>query len=152
MMPKDFIKNVLIEEIKDVVDRHPYLAFTLIAIGIELLGKCLMTTHHDWHDIRADKAFDKGLSLLIEENPEYGTLELRNELRNGFTHTLLPKSNIALSEIRHGETHFSKSKNGKSILVVEVFFSDFVRACEKVLSTDFIRNDKMNKAFLEIGQ
>ena len=33
MFPKEFIKQVLIGEIEDVVERHPYLAFSLIGIN-----------------------------------------------------------------------------------------------------------------------
>lgn len=151
MLPKEFIQGILIDELQDIVDRHKYISFTLIAIGIEFLGKCLMTTHQDWHNIPSDKAFNKGLSLLTEEETTYGTLELRNELRNGFAHTLLPKSKIALSEVRNGALHFSHNSEGKTILVAEIFFCDFAKACQQVIMTDFPANDKMNKAFIRVG-
>ena len=150
-MPKEFIQGVLINEIDDIVERHPYLAFCLIAIGIEFLGKCLLTDEKDWHKIPPKKAFEKGLDLLIKENPKYGELDLRSELRNGFAHTFLPKSTIALSEVRHGAIHFSPLKvpneKDRTILVVEILFRDFVRACKHVIKKKFPNNDKMKKPF-----
>ena len=42
LMPKEFIKKVLINNIGDIVHKEYYwLAFALMAIGIEFLGKCL---------------------------------------------------------------------------------------------------------------
>jgi len=151
MMPKEFIQGVLINELHDIVKRHPYIAFSIIAIGIEFIGKCLMSTHQDWHNIPPDKAFDRGLSLMIEEEPAYLDLELRNELRNGFAHTLLPKSKIALSESKNGAKHFSLNSEGKTILVIEIFFRDFVKACQQVIKKDFPTNDKMSKVFIRVG-
>lgn len=151
-MPKEFIQGVLINEMSDIVERHPYLAFALIAIGIEFLGKCHLTEHQDWNRIKPEKAFNKGLELLIEDEPTYRTLNLKNELRDGFAHTLLPKSKIALSEVRHGAIHFSQNSQGKTILVIEIFYRDFVQACQKILATKFPDNDKMNQQFIRIGQ
>jgi len=148
MYPKEFIQYVLIDEIGDIVKSHPYLSFTLIAIGIEFLGKCL-SDGKDWHKIKPDRAFQKGLDLLAEAEPTYNRLSLRDELRNGFAHGFLPKSTLALSEVKHGDLHFSES-GGKTILVAEIFYRDFVRACKKVLEKEFSDQDKMNMAILKI--
>ncbi len=146
MYPKEFIRHVLINEIGDIVRSHPYLSFTLIAIGIEFLGKCL-SEHKDWHKIKPERAFQMGLNLMAEEEPMYNTLNLRDELRNGFAHGLIPKSKIALSEVKHGGLHFSE-RSGKTVLVAEILFRDFVRACKKVLEKDFSEEDKMNRPLL----
>lgn len=151
IMPKDFIKNVLIEEMKDVVMKHPYLAFALISIGIEFLGKCMLTECDHW-DIKLGeqfKPFDKGMELMITIDNRYAHLNIRDQLRNGFTHTLLPKTNIALSEVKHGAIHFEQL-NHQTILVIEIFYRDFVRACYSVLNYSFTSNDKMNSGFLSI--
>ena len=47
MEPRQFIKGVLVGEVKDVMAHHAYLAFPLIGIGIEFLGRAL-DTGHDW--------------------------------------------------------------------------------------------------------
>jgi hypothetical protein len=121
MYPKEFIENVLINEMRDIVERHAFMSFLLISVGIEFLGKCLLTEHHNWHDIKPETAFNKGKELMATINPEYGNIDLKN-LRNGFTHTFLPKNQISLSERKHGAIHFSKTIHGGVILVAEDFY------------------------------
>lgn len=152
MKPKEFIKNVLINEIKDIVDNHPYLSFLLIAVGVEFLGKCLMTDKQDWHLIKPDAAFKKGMELMCEVDSEYSKHNLKDELRNGFAHTFLPKSKIALSEIKHGAKNFQQNRSGQTIIVAEIFYQDFVIACEHIIQKEFGQEDKMNKDFLYIGE
>ena len=152
MMPKEFIQKVLIDEIGQITKANPYLSFTLIAIGIEFLGKCLLTNCKNWHDINPSKAFNKGVELLIQEDSRYEKLNLKSSLRDGFAHTLLPKFGISLSEEKHGEEHFSINSRGKTILVVEVFYHDFVRCCKTVLERKFAADDKMNMQFLNLGK
>jgi hypothetical protein len=41
MLPKEFIKGVLVGELRDIVANHPYLAYPLIGVGIEYLGRAL---------------------------------------------------------------------------------------------------------------
>jgi hypothetical protein len=148
MYPKEFIQHVLINEIGDIAKTHPYLSFTLIAIGIEFLGKCL-SDGQDWHKINSNRAFERDLALLAKEEPIYSQLNLRNELRNGFAHGLLPKSKLALSEVKNGDQHFSE-KDGKTVLVAEIFYRDFVVACKRILDQGFKAQDKMNIQLLKI--
>ena len=147
--PTQFFQNVLIEEIRDIVFRHPYLAFSLIAIGIEFLGKCMLTEYNRW-EIKPDAAYKKGMELMTKINTRYSDLDLKDQLRNGFAHTLLPKSKIALSEVRHGAIHFTQIGD-KTILVIEILYRDFVNACKLVINTDFDDNDKMNKGFITVN-
>ncbi len=154
MKPKEFIKNVLIGEMKDIVNKHPYLAFALIAIGIEFLGKCMIIECDHWDFMRKEsekyKPFDKGMELMIKIDNRYFFVNLKDQLRNGFVHTLLPKSEVALSEVKSGDRHFDQ-KSYKTILVIEILYRDFVRACHMVLDYPFKENDKMNGDFLTIS-
>lgn len=152
MYPKDFIKHVLINEYKDIVDRHAYLSFTLIAIGIEFLGKCMLSQHKDWNRISPDKAFNEGLKLLVAVDKKYGQLSLKNELRNGLAHTLMPKSKIVFSETKNGAIHFGLNSLNQTVLVAEIFYRDFVIACNMVLARQFPQTDKMNKLFMRVGK
>lgn len=144
--PKDFIQKYLIDEMKDVVFRHPYLSFSLIAIGIEFLGKCMLTECKTW-DIKPGKAYKKGLELICAVDNKYSSLDLKDQLRNGFVHNFAPKSKIILSEVKHDTKHFEKSGE-RTYLVVEILYRDFVKACYIVLEKEFDNNDKMNKPFI----
>lgn len=151
MKPKEFIQNVLIDEMKDIVFRHAYLSFALISVGIEFIGKCALTECDHW-DIKPEekfKPFDKGVELMTNVDKRYADLNLKDQLRNGFAHTLLPKSKILLSEIHHGAKHFEKYED-KTVLVIEILYRDFVIACHEILKSKFDENDKMNKEFLTI--
>lgn len=41
---REFITKYLIEEVGKIKDDHPFLAFSVMSIGIEILGKCLNYT------------------------------------------------------------------------------------------------------------
>lgn len=151
MYPKEFIKLALIDAFKEISERHPYISFGLICLGIELIGKCNLTNCPNWHDIKPDKAFKSGVELMTSIDSRYADIELKDELRNGFAHTLLPKSKILLGESKNGVVHFSKSDKGQVILVSETFYQDFAKACQKVIDKEFPPEDKMNKPFLHIS-
>mgnify|MGYP007016026441 CR=1 FL=1 len=150
--PKQFIKNTLINEMRDIVHRHPYLSFALLAAGIEFLGKCMLIEFKEWdlNKEKSKKAFSEGEKLLINIDNRYGELGLKDQLRNGFLHTLKPKSNISLSEVKAGDVHFNKDSKGRTILVIEIFYRDFVMACKRVINQKFQPTDKMNKPFIKI--
>lgn len=149
MAPKEFIKTFLIDELNDIVNRHPYLSFTFIGIGIEFLGKCLLDHERNWHRIKPDKAFKEGVKLLHKIDTRYKTIDLHDELRHGFAHTLSPKSKVRLTRMKYGYSQFDVSQNG-TILVAEVIYADFVKACHIVVNKSFPPNSKMNQAFLTI--
>jgi hypothetical protein len=162
LYPKDFINQVLINEIQDIVIKHPYLAFLLICTGIEFLGRCIDTNNQNWNwnqkyqeinqpfDNAIKKLFPKKYSLLLEK------YSLRNQLRNGMIHILAPKSQIGLTQLKHDKDgkilikDHPFEQNGKLVFVIEYFYIDFVDACKKVLRMKFNSNDKMNKPFLNI--
>lgn len=150
MKPKEFIEHVLINELGDIVFRHPYLSFSLLAIGIEFLGKCTLSDNEDWHNINPDKSFKAGQGLLNQIDERYRMVDLKNELRNGFSHTLSPKFGLILSELKNGSSHFGKVE-GRTILVAEIFYEDFIKCCNKVINTEFEPKNKMNKDFLRFG-
>lgn len=152
---KDFIQKVWIDEMKDVVNKHAFLSFALIPIGIEFLGKCQIKNLDHWDlslsEMKTYKPFDKGLELMVNVDSRYKNLDLKNQLRNGFAHTLLPKSKISLSEVKAGDIHFAKDKKGRTILVIEILYRDFVIACNKIIKTKFGKDNKINKPFLSIS-
>jgi hypothetical protein len=160
LYPKDIIHNVLIKEMQDIVIRHPYLAFALICSGIEFLGKCIDTKVQRWDSLlneHDEPPFDKAIKELFPA--KYKILldkyKLRDQLRNGLTHFLAPKSQIGLTQLSHDKLGEIKNENhpidrgDKVVFVIEYFYMDFVEACKKVISKDF-ESDKMNKPFLSV--
>ncbi len=161
--PKEFINDTLIEGIGKIIKINAYLSFILIANGIEFLGKCIDTNNQAWHwnnkYSRNNQPFDNAIKKLFPS--AYAELlkeGLRDQLRNGMSHTLLPKSKIGLSELKNDpnasisySNHPFYNKNRRQhILILEYFYFDFVEACKKVISKKF-ESDKMNKPFLSVG-
>jgi hypothetical protein len=162
LYPKDFIKKVLIQEMDDVVTKHPYLAFLLICSGIEFLGRCIDKNNQNWDwDLKYQKAnppFDNAIKKLFPK--KYSLLlkkySLRDQLRNGMVHILSPKSKIGLTQLKYCKDqkiltrYHPFEQSGKLVFIIEYFYNDFVEACKKVLRMKFNSNDKMNKPFLSI--
>lgn len=137
--PTDFIKNVLVDEIGEIHQKHPYIAFVTMAIGIEFLGKCL-NTHDDWNQSGQSKAdfelainslhsFDKYRPLLVSH-------KLWDSLRNGFTHAFVPKGTITLSSGTEAP-HSIDAINPIVNLKCEDFYGDFRDACNEVIGKTF---------------
>jgi len=110
LYPKNFINQVLINEMQDIVIKHPYLAFLLICSGIEFLGKRIDKNNQNWDwnsqyqkanppfDNAIKKLFPKKYSLLLKK------YSLRDQLRNGMIHILAPKSKIGLTQLKQIKT------------------------------------------------
>ncbi len=142
---EDFIKNVLIKEIEDIKSNHPFLAFVLICSGIELLGKLLEYDNViDLHKYKNNGYFFKKAIDKLFCNKRNNYLLVKNDLwtnlRNGMAHTLLPQSNIGLTEKRHDKKQIINKENhpykqgSQYIMIIEYFFDDFVDACNEVIN------------------
>jgi hypothetical protein len=150
---REFINNVLINEIGEIKSKHPFLAFNLICSGIEFLGRCLKYTEIEKLDDRKSSAhFKKAIKETFPSSYKNLDSILWEDLRNGMTHIFSPKSKIGLSELRHNKStkiepqnHPYKQNNDKYILIIEYFYNDFVEACKKVIRE---KNSLMNQNFL----
>jgi len=154
MEPQQFIKGVLVGEVKDVVAHHAYLAFPLIGIGIEFLGRAL-DTEHDWnHDYRGSAPpFDLAMTTLFPAR--YRDKRLRELMRNGLLHFYRPKPGLLLSEVNDAiegvityGNHPYRDRQGNVTIVAEYLYIDFVDACHKVIRKRFPAGDKMRRPFV----
>lgn len=150
--PKDYIKEVLIDEIRDITERHPYLSFGVICSGIEYLGICL-DGQSNWTDTgKSASHFKHAVQKLFP--PHYEPLKdtLYTSLRCGLVHSQLP-GGYSLTEARKNThlTYVDHLIKNKQLIVVEYFYEDFKRACETVISQTFPTGDKINKPFLRVG-
>lgn len=156
MLPRQFIRGVLVEEIGDVVPDHPYLAFALIGIGIEYLGRALDTSH-TWDYVyprTAVKPFDLAIDRLFPAR--YRAQRLRDPLRNGLLHFYAPKAGLRLARLADAgvrrriarSNHPYVDSAGSVTLVIEYLFGDFRDACDQVVRMRFPRGDKMSRRFI----
>jgi hypothetical protein len=158
-LPKQFIKEDIIGGFEAIVKVHPYFSFALIGIGIEFLGKCLHAKEKSWHNGSSQYYFERAIKELnaLKKYETYLTeYEMWTSLRNGFSHSLIPKPPISLSSLP-GETPHLKEyvRRGRKILNLKnpEFFDDFKAACHEVIAMDFPDpDDKMNKPYLSIWE
>lgn len=142
MNQKEYIQNVLIDEIGDIVSRHAFLSFGLITSGIELLGILIDEKNNFFQKDKSGERFRAAIDKLFpREYSVYNDIgntkrlkyDLYSELRCGLNHGTIPKTTIGLSERKYGEKHLSIRKDGLLVLVVENFYDDFRTACHKVI-------------------
>ena len=157
MNPKDFINTVFVHETGDLANSHHYIAFMVMGMGIEFLGRCLDSAAEEWHEemvsrkrfeeaVNKLKALEKYRELIGKNTP----FDLYGSLRCGLVHSGAPKYEITLSS--KGEMgHMVKHTDGNRInLRCEDFYVDFKQACEEVINHNFPDKDKMNKSFLSV--
>jgi len=92
-----FIQEVLIEPIKDIIEKHPFHAFFLLCPIVEILGKCL-NKDSDWHfPNHSKKDFNNALKTLTPLK-KYSLLsaDLYSIVRCGLLHAGIPKEGIKL--------------------------------------------------------
>lgn len=146
MKAEEFIDTVLIHDIGRVIDAGcAYLAFGLIAQGIETLGAILDEKEiHDNDKGLPEARFRNAIKDLfnwqgslypkyVAEGSEY---DLFKYLRCGMAHVLRPAGKVALTTKKEAEKDGTKhlevvEETGQLILVIEELYADFVRACKK---------------------
>jgi hypothetical protein len=145
--PKEFIQNVLINELRDIQQKegHHYLSFGLIAQGIEFLGACIDDNDDFFIESKSRERFDKAIRILFPTeyhrflSGKHKPYDLYENLRCGLLHVFLPKSDIELiqeSQMNHYGYHFEIKeirKKKRLILVSQKLFEDFESACKKVI-------------------
>lgn len=157
MTPKEFIRQVFINELGVLKDSNPYISFAIMATGIEFLGKCLDESAKHWNVSGKSKnnfelAIDT-LEALKKYHPYLTSHKLWDSLRNGFAHSFVPKFPLTLSskaECPHMTLH---ENNERLNLKCEDFYVDFKNACEEVIAMTFSdADDKMNKELLSVPE
>ncbi len=152
LKPSDFIEAVLIKEIGELSDSHPYISFILMGIGIEFLGKCIDNSLDEWNKGgQSRQDFEnaiKNIPSLKRYEPYLTTHDMYSSFRCGLAHAVSPKIQITLSS-KQEMAHLVKHDNRLN-LKVEDFYTDFKVACEFVIAKTYPNGDKMNADFLEV--
>jgi hypothetical protein len=142
---KDFIHKVFINEIKHLIDTRSYhFAFVIMAQGLETLGSFLDTKPLKARE-QSKLRFSHAINRLMPV--KYAKLNnnhiLYDQLRASLAHTFTASKQIYLTakeNTAYGNKHLQEI-DGKLILVAEDFYSDFKKACMRLL-------DGMNKGII----
>ncbi len=152
--PKQFIKEVLIDEIGEIIKKHPYLSFTLISSGIEFLGICVDKSAKWTDQGKSEKHFHDCIDKLFPRRYQAIKDRLYKELRCGLVHSQL-SGDFKLTEIKNDPTGTLKYEDhlisDQDILVLDYLYFDFVQACMKIISMTYEKTDKMNTPIIRVG-
>ena len=87
----------VIDDMQDIVEQHPYHAFALLSICIEVIGKSI-NNDKDWqHFEPKGKDFNEALNLCPTLQKYQNVKDLYSILRCGMNHAFLPKEGIKLA-------------------------------------------------------
>ncbi len=141
-----FVDNILIGDIGKVIESGAgYLAFALIAQGIELLGALMDEQEFHEKDL-SEGRFQRGIADFFPMtytkynrkpvNEQDRRIFLYEELRCGMAHVLRPQGRIGFTgrADKNGAQHLQIVNEGGVellVLVLEEFFKDFKEACRK---------------------
>lgn len=139
---KDNIQNI-INELEDIVNNHPYFAFALLAIIIEVFGKCY-DSNLDWQHRDSSKKDFKSAIRKCSSLTKYKTIgddEVYSTLRCGLLHAFLPKDGILLTE--------DKNDLKNNIIGCKSLYKDVIAAWNQIKIDPSIQN-KLTNNVLEI--
>jgi len=157
MSVKNFIETVFVHQVGELVQTHPYLAFIVMASGIELLGKCLRANSFEEKGVSRNR-FEEAIQNLQAFTPYRGLVGKNNQtdlyasFRCGLAHVMVPNSRITLSsknEMKHLQVH----GNGKRVnLRCEDFYEDFKKACAELFNMSGDIQRKLSQPFLSVPE
>lgn len=128
MTVNEFIKRYFIEEIGSLVELHPFIAFTLISIGIEFLGKCLNSNKWDDRREKSGEIFNDAIKSYATLT-KYSSIPLLYEnLRCGLAHKFMVNGTLILGPEQNDLT--------SAIITIgcKEFYADFKQACLDAIS------------------
>lgn len=139
---QDHLQSV-IDELKDIVENHPFHAFALQAIVMEVLGKCL-NRDPDWQHFEPKGVdFNKALTDYKSLNKYLALNNPYNTLRCGMAHAFLPKEGILLVPDRND---FSNDTIGCKEL-----YEDIIAAFNEIKDGNISPSKDMTKSVLQIN-
>lgn len=147
MIVSVFIKNYFIEEIGSLVENHPFVALTLMSIGVEFLGKCL--NPNPWNDPneRSGSTFNSAVNNFESLNKYSVVTDLYHNLRCGLAHRLMVQGQIILRPDKNDLTGPTFTIGCKD------FYTDFKQACLDAINNKngLIKKNLCEEYDIEIG-
>jgi hypothetical protein len=128
----DFFEQLLIPDLQKMVDQQlHYYAFAVICEGIELLGAGFDDDPLGENG-KSEGRFTNGLANFFKARYRQEQALFFKVLRGPLIHQLRPgKEFVLASEAKDKikrESHLTEQKDGSTILIVEVFLDDFIKA------------------------
>lgn len=157
------IETVFLEELKEIVyfDKAPYIKFLLIIQGIEYLGACLDELPFT-SEKRSEERFNKALKKLFDKiYHKYANKNAKvyfyQDLRCGMIHQFrVNQKKITFTTRKDANDiflHLEKDQEGRIVFILEDFYEDFAKACQKTIllfKNKKLTNKKGEEEFITI--
>jgi len=134
MSNEEFIQKILIEEIGEIKDKHPYLMCMLVSQGIEFLGKTLRPINKTsgWNENQNAKRDFQSAIKLLPSLRKYAEIDIYQRIRCRFCEKMVTDDNMVSDDTTHPK---AGSANDKDRITVNLndLYDDFKRACEDLL-------------------
>lgn len=134
MSNEDFIQKILIEEIGEIKDKHPYLMCMLVSQGIEFLGKTLRPINNasGWNENQnAKKDFQSAIKLFPSLR-KYAEIDIYQRIRCRFCEKIVVDDNMVSDNMAHSKSGRADDKDKVSVNLNDLY-DDFKSACEDLL-------------------
>lgn len=139
---KDFMQEFLIDKIGELKDKEPYVAFLMMAIGIEFLGKCL-NNKSDWDTKNMTKKDFNSAINKLKPLKKYRNWDLYDKLRCGLAHSMMVKNGLMIKD---------KGSSSSASISCEEFYRDFKAACEEVMNMPNLPKKNLNDVYFTVRQ
>lgn len=144
---KESVRIFFLNEMRSVVYDHQgsaFIKFINLAVGIEYLGAC-MDSHKFTKEKESKERFNRALYKLFPNKYRHLSKSshkfyLYESFRCPFVHQLRPGKDVVVTHReeakKEGTTHLETTENGLLVLVLEDFFDDFEKACNKLFDLE----------------
>ena len=147
MTTAEFLRQLYIKEVFEIIPGHPYMAYMIMGAGIEFLGKILeQSMRQDWNTRRKSKD-DFNTAMKLSGLSRYsGISNLYESLRCGLLHAGCPGKGLRLGNILDKEN----LQGPNYVLNLANFYMAFKSACDEVLENSELQS-VLSASFLSIG-
>lgn len=134
MSNEEFIQKILIEEIGEIKDKHPYLMCMLVSQGIEFLGKTVRPINNGsgWNENQNAKRDFQSAIKLFPSLRKYTEIDIYQRIRCRFCEKMVTDDNMVSDDTAHSKGGGAADK-GRVTVNLNDLYDDFKRACEDLL-------------------
>ena len=129
MSNEEFIQKVLIEEIGEIKDKHPYLMCMLVSQGIEFLGKTVRPINNGsgWNENQNAKRDFQSAIKLFPSLRKYAEIDIYQRIRCRFCEKMVADDNMVSDNTAHSKGGGAADKDRATVNLNDLY-DDFKRA------------------------
>ena len=146
--PFEFLRESVEVVIPKICRMNSYWGFINITISIEFLGKCIWEDEVDWNSYESKKS--KGYFMKVFEVnglKKYDCIkgDLWKSLRNGFSHSLVPKEGIFITD----RIDIPEQLGRKPYTIrIDEYLGSFITTCKEIRTGKYSPDGRLTQPFI----